>query len=588
MGKKQHSKDRMFITTTEWAAEWGGAKNRDLRTPFKRLPFYCCANIVPYILKFGKDPVSGKPLAAKDLIKLRFHKNGDGEYHCPVLHKTFTEYSHIVAVKTTGNVFSYEAIQELNMKQRNWKELLTDEPFTREDLLTIQDPQKLDVKVLTDFDHVKKGLELKSDELEKAKEDPAFNINVSDDVRRMLSELGTERAVEALRLGGGGGKAREERAAALAALDVAKRKAAEEMGNGGEEGGQKKKDEAEPPLPMSIVDAASAALSGTSAAAARGASRDKALARVAAHAAGERAPVEANSRLVKSQYTSGRTSRSFTSTAYDVVTETDYEMVRVEKTPKKKGYLRMHTSMGDLNLELHCDLVPRACENFLTLAEQGYYDNVIFHRNIRNFMVQGGDPTGTGKGGASIWGKPFKDEFTSKLTHSERGVLSMANSGPHSNGSQFFILYKSAPHLNYKHTVFGKVVGGLDVLSDLERVSVDADDRPLKEIKILKVSIFTNPYTEVDEEEKKAEAEAQAAINHDENEKMGSWFSNPNQDSGLVAHKAGVGKYLKPPISAQKSGATATPVVVVDSAEQPLKRRKEVASGVHFSNFSGW
>lgn len=94
-------------------------------------------------------------------------------------------------------------------------------------------------------------------------------------------------------------------------------------------------------------------------------------------------------------------------------------------------------------------------------------------------MIQGGDPTGTGSGGESIWGKPFKDEVNSKLLHSGRGVVSMANSGPHTNGSQFFILYKSAPHLNFKHTVFGMVVGGLTTLSTMEKVPVDDDDRPL-------------------------------------------------------------------------------------------------------------
>lgn len=94
-------------------------------------------------------------------------------------------------------------------------------------------------------------------------------------------------------------------------------------------------------------------------------------------------------------------------------------------------------------------------------------------------MIQGGDPTGTGKGGESIWGKPFKDEINPKLIHSGRGVVSMANSGPDTNGSQFFILYKSANHLNYKHTVFGGVVGGLTTLSAMEKVPVDDSDRPL-------------------------------------------------------------------------------------------------------------
>lgn len=94
-------------------------------------------------------------------------------------------------------------------------------------------------------------------------------------------------------------------------------------------------------------------------------------------------------------------------------------------------------------------------------------------------MIQGGDPTGTGTGGQSIWGKPFKDEVNSKLLHTGRGVVSMANSGPHSNGSQFFIMYKSAKYLNYKHTVFGMVVGGLTTLAAMEKVPVDDKDRPL-------------------------------------------------------------------------------------------------------------
>ncbi|CAI5477178.1 unnamed protein product [Closterium sp. Yama58-4] len=272
------------------------------------------------------------------------------------------------------------------------------------------------------------------------------------------------------------------------------------------------------PPPMSIVDAASAALSGRSAAAAKATDEKKAHARAAAHAAGQRVPIKENTKLVRSAYTSGATTRSFTSTVYEPVTRTEYEMVRVEKRPKKKGYCRVHTSAGDLNVELHCDIVPRTCENFLTLAERGYYNGTIFHRCIRNFMIQGGDPTGTGKGGQSAWGKAFQDEFDSRLGHSERGVLSMANSGPHSNGSHFFVLFKSAPHLNYKHSVFGRVVGGMDTLAAMERSAVDDKDRPLKPITIESITVFVNPYTEVDAE---AEAEEAAAREKEEKERKG-------------------------------------------------------------------
>ncbi|CAI0508015.1 unnamed protein product [Linum tenue] len=491
MGKKQHSKDRMFITRTEWATEWGGAKSKELRTPFKRLPFYCCAltftpfespvctadgsifeimHIIPYIKKFGKHPVTGAPLKQGDLIPLNFHKNSEEEFHCPVLNKVFTEFTHIVAIKTTGNVFCYEAVKELNIKTKNWKELLTDEPFTREDLITLQNPNAFDSRVTVEFDHIKNDLKLDDEELKKMTSDPAYNINVSGDIKQMLDELGTEKGREAALHGGGGSKARNERAAALAAILAARSRIKEDRKS-------KSKDEDRPSKGFSVVDAASAAVHGRSAAAAKASSTDKTAARIAMHMAGERAPV--NAKLVKSRYTTGAASRSFTSTAFTPVTENEYEYVKVERNPKKKGYVQLHTTHGDLNIELHCDITPRACENFLTLCEKNYYNGVIFHRNIRNFMIQGGDPTGTGKGGESIWGQPFNDELNSKLVHSGRGVVSMANSGPHTNGSQFFILYKSANHLNFKHTVFGTVVGGLTTLATMEKVPVDDDDRPL-------------------------------------------------------------------------------------------------------------
>ncbi|CAN1333626.1 Peptidyl-prolyl cis-trans isomerase CYP65 [Linum perenne] len=592
MGKKQHSKDRMFITKTEWATEWGGAKNRELRTPFKRLPFYCCAltftpfktpvctadgsifeimYIVPYIVKYGKHPVTGTPLKQEDLIPLNFHKNSEEEFHCPVLNKVFTEFTHIVAIKTTGNVFCYEAVKELNIKTKNWKELITDEPFTRNDLITLQNPNDIDSRVTLEFDHVKNDLKIDDEELKKMTSDPTYNINVSGDIKQMLEELGTDKAKEAALHGGGGSKARNERAAALAAILSARSRIKDDS-----------KDKAKPPNGFSVVDAASAAVHGRSADAARASSSDKTAARIAMHKAGERAPL--NAKLVKSRYTTGAASRSFTSTCFTPVTQNEYEYVKVERNPKKKGYVQLHTTHGDLNIELHCDITPRACENFITLCEQGYYNGVVFHRSIRNFMIQGGDPTGTGKGGESIWGQPFNDELNSKLVHSGRGVVSMANNGPHTNGSQFFILYKSANHLNFKHTVFGNVVGGLTALAAMEKVPVDDDDRPLEEIKITKVTVFVNPYTEPDEEEEeKAKAEEEA--NDEDKDKVGSWYSNPG--TGTTHSEAGsgtVGKYLK-----ARNAAALTESAAADLSSVSVgKKRKASGSAMEFKDFSGW
>ena len=132
--------------------------------------------------------------------------------------------------------------------------------------------------------------------------------------------------------------------------------------------------------------------------------------------------------------------------------------------PKKKYKAHMETDKGTMVIELFADKTPKTVNNFVFLAREGYYDGVIFHRVIANFMVQGGDPTGTGSGGP---GYKFADEFHPNLKHDKQGVLSMANAGPGTNGSQFFITHLATPHLNNRHTVFGQVVDGLDVLMSI-------------------------------------------------------------------------------------------------------------------------
>lgn len=158
--------------------------------------------------------------------------------------------------------------------------------------------------------------------------------------------------------------------------------------------------------------------------------------------------------------------------------------------------LTLHTTLGDLKLELFVDSAPRACENFLALAASDYYNGTLFHRNIKGFMVQAGDPSGTGKGGRSIYatanGK-FPDEIVPDLKHGKRGIVSMANSGPNTNGSQFFVTYKSHAHLNGKYTIFGHVIDHLDTLDRLEKLQVDSNDRPKQEVKINSITIHANP-----------------------------------------------------------------------------------------------
>jgi len=162
-------------------------------------------------------------------------------------------------------------------------------------------------------------------------------------------------------------------------------------------------------------------------------------------------------------------------------------IVAAEDFTGGKKMVVLETTQGLIEIELMDNVAPKACENFRGLVEQGYYEEVIFHRVIKNFMVQGGDPTGTGRGGQSIWGKPFEDELTPEVDFNKKeGVLAMANAGPNTNGSQFFITVVEAPWLNMKHTIFGKVIAGYDVVKKIENVEVDRASRPVSDQKIIK------------------------------------------------------------------------------------------------------
>lgn len=181
----------------------------------------------------------------------------------------------------------------------------------------------------------------------------------------------------------------------------------------------------------------------------------------------------------------------------------------------------MHTSLGDIKIRLFGDKAPKTVENFVTHAKNGYYNGIIFHRVINDFMIQGGDPLGTGTGGESIWGGSFEDEFTPEL-HNLRGALSMANAGPNTNGSQFFIVQAKTvpenmleqmaeledrgfpkdvaeayrqlggtPWLDFRHTVFGQVYEGMEVVDAIASVKVGAADKPLEDVVINSIDIIT-------------------------------------------------------------------------------------------------
>ena len=152
----------------------------------------------------------------------------------------------------------------------------------------------------------------------------------------------------------------------------------------------------------------------------------------------------------------------------------------------------VETSKGNIKIELRADMAPKAVENFVTHSKNGYYNGLIFHRVIKDFMIQGGDPTGTGAGGESIWGEKFKDEFAPNAVFDKAGILAMANSGPNTNASQFFITTVPTYWLNGRHTIFGLVTQGFDVVKKIENSPTNGryeGDKPLEDIKIISISI---------------------------------------------------------------------------------------------------
>lgn len=585
MGKNT---DKLYITHSEWSSSdaysaSAGSNARGRGKPgdgsFKRLPFnYCAASLQPFknpvctadgtifdvevisawLEKHATNPVDGKPLSAKDLIKLNFARNGDtgtgpaaageeegkGDLSDPVTFKVFTDNTHIVAVRHGGyaNVFAWETVERMNIKPRMWRDLVDDTEFSRADIITLQDPQNAASRDLSQFAHVRDGGEAAPAKQQRldGEQNGAGNGNVN------VGALG--------RMGDKLLRARE-------AVDRARRER--------EAGGD-----------VNRSSNALAARASASGAARPAMIQEKKLAHNAA------------------AYTTGRAAASFTSTGLTPQTSgerailTDEEWMLKPKRVKIKGYARIETNLGDLNIELQTETAPKAVWNFVRLAQKGYYQGVAFHRNIKNFMLQGGDPTGTGRGGSSIWGKNFQDEFDGPLKHDARGIMSMANKGKNSNSSQFFITYKPASHLDQKHTIFGKVVGGMDVLAKMEQVPTDGSDRPLNKIVIKDVVVFVDPFQEFlkekDQQDKAAEQMAETQRKGGTDDDKTTWTGKRIRDDGTVSGggaESRVGKYLSAAMAAQTPGDSAEDDPALDTWEEPAK--KKVRTG-GFGNFDNW
>jgi len=483
--------------------------------------------------------VDGAPLKKKDLIKLNFTKSEEnGDLVDPVTYKVFTDNTHIVAVRhgTYANVFAWDTVERMNVKAKMWRDLLDDEEFTRKDVITLQDPMAGSGRDLSQFKYLQDGEDVPSSKAQQEEEQrKRSGVNVDALGRMGEKVLRAKAAVE---------KARKDREAGK---DVNK--------------------------------SMQAVVRSSTQATPKQMIRDR---KVAPNAA---------------VYTTGRAAASFTSTGLTPETSaerallTDEEYMLKPRRVKIKGFARVETNFGDLSLELHTDTAPKAVWNFVRLAQKGYYRGVVFHRNIPGFMIQGGDPTGTGRGGTSIWGKNFDDEFEGVNTHSDRGVVSMANKGKNTNSSQFFVTYKGTPHLDRKHTVFGKVVSGHATLDKMERVPTDSGSRPLEDIRIKDVVVYLDPFEEflkqrADDEKKEKKKEAVRLQGGTADDRT-TWTGKRIRDDGSTVEDAsGVGRYLKTgEASAEEGQEGVEEGEAVSTWEAPARKKAKMGG---FQNFDAW
>jgi len=471
-------------------------------------------NIFAWLKKYKLNPVTGKRMSAKDIIVLNMHRNSDGKWCCPVTTDEFNEGSHIVAIRPTGNVFSYEAVRKLNIERKDWKDLSSGEAFERSDIIHLHDPSNLSSKHPKTFYHIVNKLDYRDTETSELEKRIVLN-----------------------------------------------------------------------PVTAEIIAAASRTPIAT--------------------VASSSSSTASSSSLSKSAVPSKpATTSSFTATnvTYAAPAPSSSSSTSSDgKRTNRKGKVQLVTNFGTLELVLHCDQCPKTCENFLLLVERGYYDGVVFHRSIKNFMIQGGDPEGTGKGGQSAWGAPFEDEIVPALKHDGRGVLSMANKGPATNTSQFFILYKSASHLDGKHTVFGKLTqDSMAVLKEMEAVDTDANARPKEPIRIIKAGIIDNPFDEHSlKEERIANAAAAARREQERRERTerGLWYSNPSAALSSTSSapssttSQSVGKYIVTDTNTtsaeDKTSAEKKRSMQSMEAPPPAKRSKPPAAGASSSS-GGW
>jgi peptidyl-prolyl cis-trans isomerase-like protein 2 len=488
------------------------------------------STILPFLMKHKIDPVSGTAATSRDLITLIMDKDEEGRWQCPVLTKPFADHTKIVAIiqrpeGNEANVYSYDAFQELNVKAKNYEDLISGKPFHKtKDVIILNDPSDDDLNRRRDintFYHVTHGRELEQNKSN------AGQVRHSLTATRIMEQLQKKKSDE--------DKATKKRSADISKAD-----------------------------PLAAQD-------------------------------GKRLKVLAED-VLGVKYTTGKSSGSLTSTSmevsYDIqareATQEEILQARfgVMRKRKKKGYVRLRTTMGDLTLELHCEIAPRTCTNFLGLCEAGKYDDTRFHRLIPNFMIQGGKAKDGGDD-QSLWGGAFADEFDDRLKHTGAGVVSMANSGTNTNRQQFYITLKGCNHLDRKHSIFGTVIDGTELLAKMEKVATDKKERPIDAIKIIATEILVNPASDAEELENQRLQELAEARQTKEERRKGISSRPKACVSEASSPPNDVGRYLKEKLKNPSKARPSNDVKDIQGDPAP-SRLPPPPKKTTFGNFSGW
>lgn len=484
----------------------------------------------------------------EDLIELQFHKNDEGEMVDPVTFKVFTDNTHIVTLKNTGNVFAYDTVERLNVKAKMWRDLVSDDEFGRKDIVTLQDPQNIQSRNLSSFKYLQEGISTLTEE-QKRERSATVNQSALGNAASVLETTDSPPPSKPQV-----GKYLHQRLSPSSTNTALNKKS-----------------------PYTDINSTKAP-----------------------KPASTRANTSKANPYNAAQHTTGQAAASFTSTGLTPHTSaalallSDEEYMLRPRRVKTPGYARITTTHGALDLELLPEFAPKAVWNFIQLARKGYYDGVGFHRNIRNFMLQGGDPTGTGKGGNSIWGRNFADEFDGPLNFDARGMLAMANKGKNTNSSQFFITYRPCRHLDRKHTVFGRLVDSDKTLAKIENVQVEEESkRPLEEVRMEKVSVFVDPFEvflkERGEREERERQESEVRRNGGREEERVTWTGKRVRgvEDGGRGEGVGVGKYLTHGHGEGGGGVQGEAFAEWEAEASPVAKKKFKGGG-GFGNFEGW